>query len=125
MTDTLIATTATRVRHVLVVEDEVLIAMVLEDMLDILGHRVVGTPATLAEAQAAFDAGGFDLVVADVNLGAEAIYPLAERVLDAGIALILATGSHRDNLPPGFAGVPILEKPYTLAAIETALAKIT
>ncbi|MBV8972768.1 MAG: response regulator [Sphingomonadaceae bacterium] len=116
------ATTATR--SVLVIEDEVLIAMVLEDMLDILGHVVVGTPSTLDEAEAALAAGGFDLVVADVNLGAEPIYPLAERILDAGIPLILATGSHRDTLPPRFAGVPVLEKPYALAAIEAAMAQI-
>ena len=114
-----------RVRHVLVIEDEVLIAMVLEDMLDILGHVVVGTPATFAEAEAAIAAGGFDLVIADVNLGAEPIYPLADRVCAAGIPLILATGSHRDMLPPRFAGVPVLEKPYALPAIETVLEQIS
>lgn len=118
------AATSDRSRRILVVEDEVLIAMVLEDMLDVLGHVVVGTPATFAEADAAIAAGGFDLVIADVNLGADAIYPLADRVLAAGTALILATGSHRDTLPPRFAAVPVLEKPYAVAAIETVLEQI-
>jgi CheY-like chemotaxis protein len=118
------AATTTRARRVLVIEDEVLIAMVLEDMLDILGHVVVATAATFAEAAAAIAAGGFDLVVADVNLGAEPIYPLADRVLAAGIALILATGSHRDTLPPRFADVPILEKPYLMGAIGAAIEQI-
>ena len=87
------AAPAPQSRRVLVIEDEVLIAMVIEDMLDMLGHVVVGTPATFAEAAAAIAAGGFDLVIADVNLGAEPIYPLADRVLAAGVPLILATGS--------------------------------
>ena len=119
------AATSARARRVLVIEDEVLIAMVLEDMLDILGHTVVGTPATFAEAEAAIAAGGFDLVIADVNLGAEPIYPLADAVVAAGIPLILATGSHRDTLPPRFADVLVLEKPYALAAIETVIEQIS
>ncbi len=114
-----------RVRRVLIIEDEVLIAMVLEDMLDIMGHVVVGTPATFAEAEAAIAAGGFDLVVADVNLGTEPIYPLADRVRDTGVALVLATGSHRDTLPARFADVPVLEKPYMLPAVEAAFEKIS
>ncbi len=114
-----------RVRHVLIVEDEVLIAMVLEDMLDIMGHVVVGTAATFADAEAAIAAGGFDLVVADVNLGAEPIYPLADRVRDAGIALVLATGSHRDTLPARFADVPVLEKPYMMPAVEAIFEKLS
>ena len=124
MTGVSTATTATRVRHVLVIEDEVLIAMVLEDMLDALGHVAVGTAATFAEAEAAIAGGGFDLVIADVNLGAEPIYPLADRVIAAGVPLILATGSHRDSLPPRFAAVPVLEKPYALAAVGTVLGQI-
>ena len=116
--------TASRVRRILLVEDEVLIAMVLEDMLGILGHVVVATPSTFAEADAAIAAGGFDLVIADVNLGAQPIYPLADRVLAAGVSLILATGSHRDSLPERFADVPLLAKPYALPAIEDAVGKI-
>ena len=116
---------ASRARRVLIIEDEVLIAMVLEDMLDILGHSVVGSPATFAEAEAAIVAGGFDLVIADVNLGASEIYPLADRIAALGIPLILATGSHPDTLPPRFAGVPVLEKPYALSAVETVFGQIS
>ena len=112
-------------RRVLVIEDEVLIAMVLEDMLDILGHAVIATAATYDEAEAAIAAGGFDLVIADVNLGATSIYALADQVVAAGVPLILATGSHRDTLPPRFGDVPVLEKPYAISAIETVLREIS
>ena len=110
-------------RCVLIIEDEVLIAMVLEDMLEIAGHVVIATAASIAEAEAAVDAGGFDLVIADVHLGSDSIYPLADRIVAAGIPLILSTGSHRDQLPARFAAMPVLEKPYTLAAVETVLVK--
>ncbi len=116
--------TTSPARRVLVVEDEVLIAMVLEDMLGILGYIVVGTSSSYDEAEAAIAAGGFDLVIADVNLGAQPIYPLADRVLAAGVSLILATGSHRDSLPERFADVPLLAKPYALPAIEDVVGKI-
>ena len=111
-------------RRILVIEDEVLIAMVLEDMLDMLGHSVVATLATYADAASAIDAGGYDLVIADVNLGAEPIYPLADRIMAHGVPLILATGSHRDTLPSRFVEVPVLEKPYALDAIEAVLEKL-
>jgi DNA-binding response OmpR family regulator len=111
-------------RRVLIVEDEVLIAMVLEDMLDMLGHAVVGTPSTYAEAEAAIVAGGFDLAILDVNLGNEPVFPLADRLKAVGTAFVFATGSRRDSLPGRFATTPVIEKPYAVAAVETALAQL-
>lgn len=111
-------------RRVLIVEDEALIAMVLEDMLDTLGHLVVSSPATYAEADAAISAGGFDVAILDVNLGREPVFPLAERLQAAGTPIIFATGSHRDSLPAIFAAVPVLEKPYAVSSVESALGKI-
>ena len=115
---------ATASRRILIVEDEVLIAMVLEDVLDMLGHQVVGTPSTFAEAEAAITAGGFDLAILDVNLGHDPVFPLADRLQSAGTPIIFATGSHRDSLPPRFAAAPVLEKPYAVQAVETALGEL-
>ncbi|MGI4878845.1 MAG: response regulator [Janthinobacterium lividum] len=111
-------------RRILVVEDEALIAMVLEDILDMLGHAVVGTAGTYPEAEQAIDAGGFDLAILDVNLGNDAIFPLADQLASAGVTIIFATGSHPDSLPERFRTVPVLEKPYTIRAVEVALAQI-
>ncbi len=108
-------------RRVLIVEDEVLIAMVLEDMLDMLGHIVVSTPSTYAEAEVAIETGGFDTAILDVNLGRQPVFPLAERLRAAGVPIIFATGSHRDTLPPRFAECGVLEKPYAYAAVEALL----
>lgn len=106
---------------VLVVEDEALIAMVLEDILDMLGFTVVGSATTLAEADGLADVGGFEIAVLDVNLGTDPVYPLADRLISRGVGVIFATGSHPDTLPERYAGCPVMEKPYAFAAVERAL----
>lgn len=111
-------------RRVLIVEDEVLIAMVLEDILGMLGHIVVATPATYAEAEAAIAAGGFDLAVLDVNLGHDPVFPLADRLCAAGTTIVFATGSHPDSLPDRFRDTTVLEKPYAFQAVEAVLGSL-
>lgn len=114
-------------RRVLIVEDEVLIGMVLEDILDMLDCVVVGNVATLADAEARIDAlgsDGFDCAVLDVNLGADPVFPVADRIAALGKPIVFATGSHPDSLPDRFAACPVLEKPYAVAAVEAALEQL-
>ena len=108
---------------ILIVEDEPLIAMMLEDFLDSLGHTVAATCETVADALARVGQGGFDLAIIDVNLNGERVWPVADRLAAAGVPYILATGGHIEPPPPEHAGVPILSKPFTLDAIEPALAE--
>ena len=108
-------------RTVLIVEDEPLIAMMLEDFLDSLGHKVAGTVDSVAEALARIEAGGFDVAIVDVHLKGEQIWPVADKLAAAGIPFVLATGGHVDPPPPEHAGAPLLAKPFTLDAIEPVL----
>lgn len=114
-------------RSILVVEDEPLIAMMLEDFLESLGHSVSATCESLHDALAEADKGGFDLAILDVNLKGESVWPLAERLRDKQIPFVLATGGHVDPPPAEFADVPVIEKPYTVdrvtPAIEAAFAQ--
>lgn len=114
-------TSVATARRVLIVEDELLIAMVLEDILDLLGCTVAGHATTLAEADALVAANDVDVAVLDVNLGADPVYPLADRLRAAGIGIVFATGSHRSQLPERFADCPVMEKPYAFPAVEAAL----
>ena len=112
-------------RRVLIVEDEVLIGLVLEDILDMLGCTVVGNAASFAEGDALvaqLGREGFDVAILDVNLGADPVYPLADRIAALGVPVVFATGSHPDTLPPRFATCQILEKPYAYAAVERLMA---
>ena len=110
-------------RSILIVEDEPLIAMMLEDFLDSLGHNVVGTAETVEEALARIDAGGFDIAIVDVHLkNGEHVWPVADRLFDEGLPFVLATGGHIEPPPARHAAAPVLTKPFTIDAIEPALA---
>ena len=109
-------------RSILIVEDEPLIAMMLEDFLDSLGHTVVGTCESVAEAMARIDEGGFDLAIIDVHLkNGEHVWPVADRLSEQNIPFILATGGHIEPPPARHADAPVLSKPYTIDAIGPAL----
>ncbi|MEA3064518.1 MAG: hypothetical protein QOJ27_964 [Sphingomonadales bacterium] len=110
-------------RSILIVEDEPLIAMMLEDFLDSLGHKVAATCDTVAEALARVGQGGFDVAIIDVNLNGERVWPVADRLAAQGVPYILATGGHIEPPPSEHAGAPVLSKPFTLDAIEPALAE--
>jgi CheY-like chemotaxis protein len=108
-------------RSILVVEDEPLIAMMLEDFLESLGHSVTATCESVSDAMAEADKGGFDLAILDVNLKGESVWPVAERLRDKQIPFVLATGGHVDPPPVEFAHVPVIEKPYTVDRVTPAL----
>jgi CheY-like chemotaxis protein len=110
-------------RSILIVEDEPLIAMMLEDFLDSLGHTVAATCDTVSDALARVGQGGFDVAIIDVNLNGERVWPVADRLAAQGVPYILATGGHIEPPPPEHAGVPVLSKPFTLDAIAPALAE--
>ena len=110
---------------ILVVEDEPLIAMMLEDFLETLGHRVGASCDNVAEALTHADLGGFDVAILDVNLKGEAVWPVAERLRAQGVPFVIASGGHVEPPPAAFADVPLLEKPYTIDRIPPALERVT
>jgi CheY-like chemotaxis protein len=110
-------------RSILIVEDEPLIAMMLEDFLDSLGHKVAATCDTVAEALARVMQGGFDVAIIDVNLNGEQVWPVADRLAAQGVPYVLATGGHIEPPPALHASAPVLSKPFSLDAIEPALAE--
>jgi CheY-like chemotaxis protein len=108
-------------RSILVVEDEPLIAMMLEDFLESLGHSVSATCESVQDAMVEAEKGGFDCAILDVNLKGESVWPVAERLHDKQIPFVLATGGHVDPPPAKFANVPVIEKPYTVDRVTPAL----
>jgi CheY-like chemotaxis protein len=111
-------------RSILIVEDEPLIAMMLEDFLASLGHEVVGSCETVEDALAYVEQGGFDVAIIDVQLkDGKTVWPVADRLADTGKPFVLATGGHVEPPPTRHAAAPLLSKPYTIDAIEPALAE--
>ena len=108
-------------RSILIVEDEPLIAMMLEDFLLSLGHEVRATCESVSEALKAVQAGDFDLAILDVNLKGESVWPVASALRGLDIPFILASGGHVDPPPAEFASVPMIDKPYTIDRVTPAL----
>jgi CheY-like chemotaxis protein len=109
-------------RSILIVEDEPLIAMMLEDFLESLGHNVVASCESVEEALGHVEAGGFEVAILDVQLkDGMKVWPVADRLAAAGTPFILATGGHVEPPPEQHASAPVLSKPYTIDAIEPAL----
>lgn len=108
--------------RVLVVEDEMTIALMIEDMLADLGHRVVDMPMRLPLALAATERGGFDLAILDVNLDGETSYPVATLLQERGVPFVFATGYGASGLAPEFRDRPVLQKPFLRDELERALA---
>ncbi len=108
-------------RSILIVEDEPLIAMMLEDFLESLGHSVHASCENVADALQQVEQGGFDLAILDVNLNGQTAWPVARKLRDNNIPFVIATGGHVEPPPAEFVNVPVIEKPYTIDRVTPAL----
>jgi CheY-like chemotaxis protein len=110
--------------RVLVVEDEMLVALMLEGMLAELGHQLVGTAAGLDQALAMAQRETLDFAVLDVNLDGKDIHPVAEVLAARGIAFAFCTGYGQLRLPEPHRSRPTLQKPFQRRDLEKILSQI-
>ena len=108
--------------RVLLVEDEAMVAMLLEDALSDLGHQVVGPVAKLDKAVAMARQESFDIGILDVNFAGQEVYPVAEILAARGIPFVFVTGYGESALRPPYTGRPVLPKPFRIDQISTILA---
>ncbi len=109
---------------ILVLEDELIIAFALEDMLSDMGAEVLLT-SSLEDAFAQLDkAEKVTLAVLDVNVHGAQSYPFAEELLRREVPMIFATGYGDAEHPPQFAGNPTLTKPYSRQELADAIARV-
>ena len=110
-------------QRILIVEDEPLIAMMLEDFLDALGKDCVGTCDTVQSALATIADESPDAVILDINLsGGEKSWPVADALAERGIPFVLSSGG--EEVADGHADRPRLSKPYTMDGVQRALAAL-
>jgi CheY-like chemotaxis protein len=83
------AMTETAQQRVLIVEDEMLVAILLEDMLAELGFEVAGTASRVANALPLVDTLTFDIAILDVNLAGEESFPIADALAEKGCPMTL------------------------------------
>ena len=110
---------------VLVVEDEVLIAMDLERLLRRSGYRVLGPASTVAEALRMLEGATPDAALLDVNLRGEMVTPVAEALRARGVPFVLASAYDRGQLTAEvLAGAPNVGKPVNARRLLAALARV-
>jgi CheY-like chemotaxis protein len=109
-------------RRVLVVEDEMIVAGMLQRMLTDLGYAVVGPATAVDEAMQIIDGGGIDAAVLDINLDGQMSYPVADKLATRGIPFVFSTGYGGEALPDGYEGTPVLKKPFRRSGLGDALA---
>ncbi len=107
--------------RVLLVEDEGLVAMMLEDLISDLGCEIAGSLASVGAALAWIEAGGSaDVALLDVNLSGESVFPVAEALRARGVPYAFATG-YGEGHDPRFRDAPLLGKPIRQERLEALL----
>lgn len=109
---------------VLVVEDNLLIAMEVEFMAQDCGCDVAGPAADVTDAiEIIQSAQGEALAgaVLDVNLGRERVWPVAALLAERSIPFVVATGYGDGDVPATFRDRPMLAKPISRRALAEAL----
>ncbi len=111
-------------RHILLVEDEMMILLMMEEMLIDLGGASVTSAATVGQALTKIDGGAFDAAMLDVNLNGTKSYPVAERLAACGIPFVFSTGYSDHALGNTFADRPVLKKPFQYPELASALTRL-
>ena len=108
-------------KRVFVVEDEMMIRMLLDGMLDDLGHSIAAEAGRIDEALALAKEADFDVAILDVNLNGEPITPVVEVLVARGLPFVFATGYGQRGVPEPYRSHPTLQKPFQSDALARAL----
>ncbi|MDC0737839.1 HWE histidine kinase domain-containing protein [Cognatishimia sp. SS12] len=115
--------------NALVIEDNMIIALDVVDMLTHLGARSVETASRVSTARDILANGQVDFVLADLNLGSETSLPVVEECVASGVPVVLATGyADTDEITASvrasYKDLKILKKPYTIEQLSSVLSQV-
>jgi CheY-like chemotaxis protein len=107
--------------RVLLVEDEGLVALMIEDMLEELGLKVVASAAHVPKACELATTASFDVALLDVNLAGEFVFPVARILLARKIPFLFSTGYGGPPLQEEFRNAPAIGKPFSIDQLDEKL----
>ncbi|MDE2229342.1 MAG: response regulator [Alphaproteobacteria bacterium] len=107
--------------RVLVVEDEMLIAMLFEEFLRRLGCRIIGPIGRVAKAIPLAKLEPLDAAILDVNVAREEVFPVACELARRAIPFLFVSGYGADRLPKEWCKRPLLQKPFNSEALERSM----
>jgi CheY-like chemotaxis protein len=109
--------------RLLIVEDELLIALCIKEMARDIGYDVSGVVHTVPLARKKFAKRNFDAVLLDISFDGQFSFEFADLLLEAKIPFAFITG-YDYLVEPRHELVPILQKPFTLAQLRVLLATL-
>ena len=109
--------------RILIIEDEPLIALMIEEMIEELGYRVSGTAHSMAMASQEFAKHNYDAVLMDINMGGRYHAETADHLLGSGIPFAFVTG-YDYLVEPRHVSVPVLQKPFEPADLRSLLKEL-
>jgi len=111
-------------RRVLIVEDEAIIAGLIEAILRQAGWSVVGPVATLERALETIERERLDAALLDVRINGHDAFAVADVLMRRRIPFIFVSGFTRKQLPLGYRDCAHIAKPFTPDAISARLDEI-
>ena len=117
------AASASRLRA-LIVEDDAIIAMLMEEMLQDMGYDVAATASRLDQAEGLAREGCIDFAILDINLAGEESYPVAEILSERNIPFTFMSGYGPSGLAARWATSEIVSKPISPALLADTLKRI-
>jgi CheY-like chemotaxis protein len=112
---------ALRGLRILLVEDEMMVAMMLEDALNSFGCVVIGPAGRLPEAIRLAEAEAIDGALLDLNIDGDEVYAAAEKLAERDIPFVFITGYRANHIKEPYRDRPILQKPFTVPQLEMVL----
>lgn len=110
--------------RILIAEDEMTIAIWLEDLLMEQGHEVVGMAMRLPQAVEMARTLELDFAVLDVNLDGRDSFPIADVLAVRGVPFIFATGYGAAGLKYPHDKRPVIQKPFDAETLRQAIAGV-
>jgi len=106
---------------IFILEDEVLIRMMVAEMLEELGHRVVAETGSVPEARSLAASVEFDLALLDINIKGDTSADIAAIIEKRGLPLIFVSGYTTTGLPAPFQDRRVLRKPFPVEALKRSI----
>jgi CheY-like chemotaxis protein len=111
--------------RVLVVEDEIAVAMLIEDMVSELAYEVAAVVPRLEAAMDLLDSESFDLALLDVHINRKTVFPFAAELEARDIPFLFATAYGPRGIPQEFRGYLVLQKPFGPVELRRALMELS
>ncbi|PYD93699.1 response regulator [Pseudomonas syringae pv. pisi] len=114
----------TSLPKVLLVEDETMLAMLMEMMLEDLGFATAYHASTLNDGIEYARNGEYDLAILDINIIGGDSFPIAAAIADRGIPFMFCSGYGRLGIPDAWLNRRCVAKPFSAEQLSEALSEL-